>query len=779
MASVPAMRHPSRATGAAALAALALLAVACIPDEPDPPAVPPGIVATTPAGGGQAIPTGVPIVIRFADAMNTGSVATSLAPAATLGAPQWLSDRAVAYTPTAPLAANTAYTVTVSGNDTAGRALPTPTTFTFTTAPASATLPTSHPRILLNATAAGSVRATLAGRLAANDPAAVRFKEVIDDHLFNGATLISDYHPWWGALLGVLTGNAAYCTDSVQRIDAYVAGEEARIAANLDPEVAGDSYLHVGDRIGDLALIWDWCSTSPSLTTAMRTRWSAYAQQTVWNVWHPSGASWGGRAAPWTGWGTDNPRNNYYLSFVTATLLWGAAASGEHPAAAGWLTDARAKVEVTLARTHTADTPGGGSLEGTGYGTALKGLWFLEYLWQASTGQRWGDLSSSTADWIRYLTTSVVPTGDRFAPIGDQSRVVEATFTDYQREMLLALAELQRGRPWGRTARTSANSFLPQMERPEEWVFDFLYGSPDAGTAAAVPTSWNAAGTGHVFARSGTGPGATWLGFLAGPYVESHAHHDALSLLLYRNDWLVDDAGLHSNSGLIQVEEAHALVMLENGGTPLRMTNSGSAELYAYRTGPGYVHLGASSGNLYPGSGVTQERELVFVDPGIVIMIDRVNSGSTVLTRRFQLPTPTAPVLSDGGRHLHTGSGSGALDVYRTYPATATTATQPYTDLTDAIPGEQSDFTGGYRTSTTVTAAGATEFVHVLGTGGTVASATAATGAANERNVHVVLTDGRTIDGWFPAAGHTGALRVTDAGGTVTLRTQLVAGVQR
>lgn len=754
---------------------------ACMPNYPDPPAIVPGLVASSPAAGGTAVPRGSAVVLRFDRAMDQGSVAVSIAPAAALGSATWLSDRAVSFVPPAPLAAATTYTVTATGQTSTGVPLPTPTNYTFTTAAATAVLPASHPRLLLNATGAGSVRTTLANRIATNDAAAIRFKEVIDDHLFNGATLISDYNPWWGALLGVLTGDARYCTDSVARVDAVVTEAEVDIAANRNPDVAGDSYLHVGDTIGNLALVWDWCNAT--VTPTMKTRWSAFAQQALHNVWNHTDASWGGREADWTGWGSDNPRNNYYLSFVEATLLWGAVANGEHPSAAAWLADGRRKIEVDLARIHTAETAGGGSLEGTGYGTAIKKLFWVEYLWQFSTGQRDTDLSSSTQGWIRYLASSVVPSKDRMAPIGDQSRVTEALFTDYQREILLALAQMNRGTPWGRAARNAANSFLPTMERPEAWVFDFLYGGTDAGTAAALPKAFLAPGTGHVFARTvppgGAGSAnATWLGFIAGPYVESHAHHDQLSILVNKNGWKVDDAGLHSGSGLIQVEEAHALVMLENGSTPLRMHNGGSAELYALRSGSGYVHMGGSIGTLYPGAGVSQERELVMIDPGVIVMIDRIDTGTRNLTRRFQLPTPTAPTITDSGRRIHTGSATNGLDVWRTFPQTATTTSQPYTALVGTLGDNQDDFNGGFRTSTTVTATGRTEMLHVLATGNVVTSVTPIEGSGYH-GATIVLADGRTATVIFSTTTRRGTLRVVDSAGTQLVATDLVEGVER
>ena len=200
---------------------------ACVPDFADPPAVAPGIVASTPAPGGQSVPRGAPIVVRFDRAMNQGTVTIATNPVVALGAKQWLSDRAVWVAPTAALPAATSFQVTVTGTASDGTALAGGTGFAFTTAAGTAALPTAHPRILLAPGGATAPRTVLAGRLTAGDAAAVRFKEVIDDHLFNGATLISEYRPWWGALLGVLTGNAAYCTDSVARVDAYVAAAEA------------------------------------------------------------------------------------------------------------------------------------------------------------------------------------------------------------------------------------------------------------------------------------------------------------------------------------------------------------------------------------------------------------------------------------------------------------------------------------------------------------------------------------------------------------------------
>ena len=120
-----------------------------------------------------------------------------------------------------------------------------------------------------------------------------------------------------------LTGQVAYANLAIAMVETQVAAAEAAMALGQRPEVAGDSYLEVGPMIGDLALTLDWCSTL--IPPAHRNRWAAYAEQAVWNVWHPADAQWGGVAWPWSGWSITDPANNYYYSFLQATMYWALA----------------------------------------------------------------------------------------------------------------------------------------------------------------------------------------------------------------------------------------------------------------------------------------------------------------------------------------------------------------------------------------------------------------------------------------------------------------------
>src|SRR5690606_3776399 len=89
----------------------------------------------------------------------------------------------------------------------------------------------------------------------------------------------------------------------------------------------------------------------------------------------------GGACAPVDRLGTDNPGNNYYYSFLAATMSW-ALASG-NPA---MLQDLRER-RIPPLLAYFGRLPGGGSSEGTGYGVSHMNLFPLYALWQDATGE--------------------------------------------------------------------------------------------------------------------------------------------------------------------------------------------------------------------------------------------------------------------------------------------------------------------------------------------------------------------------------------------------------
>ncbi|MBL8522314.1 MAG: hypothetical protein JNN20_01360 [Betaproteobacteria bacterium] len=633
-------------------------------------------------------------------------------------------------------------------------------------------IPTGHPRILLVGAELQRLREDLNNGAAY----ATRFRSMVDNAV--GGANIYDYKPWYSAMIGVIRGNTTYpqyCAHAVNRTEAFVVSEEAVIASGQRATVSYDVYLEVGDLIGNVMLVYDWCYDV--LTPTQRARWLDYSSRAVTNVWDPPNARWGSVSHPWNGWSINNPVNNYYYSFLRATMLYGIAAKHDRADADTWLTQFRTtKLNNQLVPLFNSDLAGGGSREGTGYGTAMKGLFHLYYIWEKTTGERIADLTTHTASSMPYLVHSMMPTRDRIAPIGDHARDSTATFYDYQRESLMALSTLYRGSPMARRVRAElAASTVPQMQDSFNIVYDYFYGGTDAGTAANLNTVYRGAGTGHLFVRSAWTTNATWLGFLTGPYTESHAHPDGLSLLLFKNGWLVNDANMQSHSGLQNVQEAHALVTQRVGGTVVRMyeTTSSSAQLTALSQRPLYLYAAANQGTLFnhPSTGnpgVQSKREIVYVKPDVVVVFDRVQytPGSSVKT--FQLPTPYLPTIS--GRTATVGNGVSSLRLHAVAPASATLSTTSYAAL-------DPDFTGGgHRIDVSVTGSGETKFMNVLSIDNAAATVTGSPTDSGE--VTITLTDGRSVLLRFNASAPGGTIEIRDAGGQVVVSEPLAGTVE-
>lgn len=452
------------------------------------------------------------------------------------------------------------------------------------------------------------------------------------------------------ALLYRLAPDDAYCDLAVRMVEGEVSKAEAAIAAGGRPEISGDSYLEVGPRIADLALTLDTCRTK--IDDAQRGRWSAYAEQAVWNVWNHGQARWGDRVHAWSGWSVDNPGNNYYYSFVEATLYW-ALASGSGK----WMTFLRDEKLAPL-QAYYAKLPGGGSLEGTGYGAAQMRLFSIYRLWRNATGQDLAAANPHAGDSIAYWVHATVPTLDRFAPIGDQSRNSVPELYDYHRRLVLEARQLSKEPARQALASWWLNSIaVREMSSGFNFVHDLL----PAGDKGAAPGALvhHATGVGHVFARSGWDRDAMWLAFVAGPYAESHAHQEQGGFTLFARDWLTVSENIWSHSGIQQGTETHNVVRFERSDSGAQQCmapqndrvvhqceQGKSAKLDVQQAADGTLTLDADLTPVYGGNPALRawRRQLVFAGRTLRVA-DRFELGAG--TRAiFQLNLPEQPRIS-------------------------------------------------------------------------------------------------------------------------------------
>ncbi len=509
-------------------------------------------------------------------------------------------------------------------------------------------------------------------------PAYARFKQYVDTAVAGQPGYA--FSPLDAVFMAELDGDPAYCALAVELVEDQVSEAETLIAGGQRPAVSYDSYLEVGDMIGSLAFTYDACAGI--MTPTQRERWAAYAEQAVWNVWNHADASWGGNPFPWTGWSTSDPGNNYYYSFLEATMAWALASNST-----AWRSFLETeKLPPLVALFSTLD--GGGSPEGTGYGTAHMRLFWLYRFWRDATGQDLAAASSHLDDSILYWVHATVPTNDRFAPIGDQSRSSQPELFDYQRRLVLEAraVSLDPGR------RAIAAGWLNRISVAQmSQGFNFRHDLLDAGSGDTLPatTFHHATGVGHLFARTDWTPDAWWLAFVAGPFEQSHAHEDQGSFTLFRRDWLTVSENIWSHSGIQQGGEAHNVLRFEQDGSILRQRRGTISDMSATIDGAGLrieADLTAAYGNDAP---ITAWQRTVRLDGnGLDVQDHYVVDAGVVAT--FQLNLPVAPSVQ-GNRIV-----AGELEIEVLVPAAPAISVRHWPTVdADYLAGWRVDIAGG------------------------------------------------------------------------------------
>jgi hypothetical protein len=471
-----------------------------------------------------------------------------------------------------------------------------------------------------------------------------------------------------------ITGEPQYATLAVRTVEDQVASAEDAIANGEAPEVAGDSYLYVGDMIGDLAMTYDWCA--PFVAADQKTRWSAYAGQAIFNVWNPDAASWGGHPFPWSGWSIDDPANNYFYSFLEATMLWSLADDS-----APWM-DFLDTVKIPRL-TGYFDTIDGGSQEGTGYGLSHKRLFYLYRVWRDSTGVDLANANPHLTDTIEWWIHATVPTLDRTAAIGDQSRVSEPVMYDYHRALMLEAHDLTDGAAEADDASWWLHSIsVPEMQSGFNFREDLLPAGPGGSPPSDLVHHFVA--TGHLFARTSWNTDATWLEFDAGPYVQSHAHQDQGSFTLYRNGWLAVTENIFSHSGIQQGAEVHNVLRFERNGTIVPQREGTESTMTVTPETGGNVHAVADLTPAYGGNDAigSWTRSIDF-SAGTLTVHD-VYATSSETNTTFQIDVPVEPTIS-GSTAI-----AGDLRVDVISPANATLTAIDWTTV-------DGDFNSGWR----------------------------------------------------------------------------------
>lgn len=438
-----------------------------------------------------------------------------------------------------------------------------------------------------------------------------------------------------------ITGNEAYITHAITEAETLVVEAEQAIAQGERPPVSADSYLEAWWYIEQIALAYDY--GYDRLTTQQRDRWRNYMEQTVYNIWNPQSAVWGQNSFPWTGWGTNDPGNNYFFGHIRTTMYVALALQNQP-----WI-DFLQTTKFPQITAYYANIPGGGSREGTGYGTALGNLFEVFRLWKSSTGEDLATQTSHTRDTLNYWVHATVPTGDRFAAIGDQSRVSNPEIFDYHRNLMLLGMALSPNASQANHAAWWLNQIDLQENSQGFTLRPTLLSIP---AAATMPNEllYHATGTGDLFVRSSWSADALWLAIKAGPFDQSHAHSDQGSFTLHKDTWLAVTSNVWSHSGIQAGPEVHNSLRFSRNGTIIRQNYSVSSMITSTLNGVTTVEANLSNAYSNNASDIQNwTRQFIFNPQTQTLRVIDACQVSSNVAAVFQIHTPVQPrIHSDG-----------------------------------------------------------------------------------------------------------------------------------
>jgi hypothetical protein len=554
------------------------------------------------------------------------------------------------------------------------------------------TLPTVRPFISLDAF----------NGISRTAPAYTRLKAQVDDvvTVTNGVSATATYdqlvsalnsgHYGYSAadsvLMFRLTADPQYIQQAIRMVDLFVISENVKIAAGTMPVINGDSYLEVGFFMEQLALTYDY--GYDRLSTTQRAAWSAYAEQAIFNVWNPTNARWGSVSRPWSGWSVDDPGNNYFYSFLKATQLWALASQSS-----AWIGFLQTQKYTQLVPFFSVLT-GGGSREGTGYGTAMGSLFENYTYWKDSTGEDLSSYSSHARDTIDYWIHATVPTLDYYAAIGDQSRSSMPLMFDYQRKLMAEAVALYAGAEQGRRGTWWLNrvkvtdggsgSVVGRMRYNYNFRYDLLAMAPTEQAPAALV--YDTPGVGALFARSDWTTTASWLHTNAGFYDQSHAHQDQGAFSFFKGTWLTVTSNIYSNSGINQGVDVGNVIRFMSGGNTIGQNESISGKTFTDSGG-----LLLISENLTPAysrnAGLVSSwlRDFTYNRAQHSLRVQDRCTVAGGVTPVWQLHVPVLPVIQQDGTYL-----AGTLRIAPIAPAAPTVTIVNMHALS-------SEFDSGYR----------------------------------------------------------------------------------
>lgn len=464
------------------------------------------------------------------------------------------------------------------------------------------------------------------------------------------------------AVVWLVTGERRYCES--------LGAEARRLMATASPRA--DSYYGYAGLMGALATVLTHCE--PVLDAPLRAEIATYLDTWTDELWFHNKGS---------GWGLEDPGNNYHVSFLLGTAWAGLALQAvEHPSAGKYLDIVARGADRELAFL-AERCAGGGWPEGTNYGEGSKGRLADLFSLLAAAGIRNAFRSS---DWfaaaVRYAHYQLQPDGAHLYPAGDMARESDMTANSYDRQYMQQIvywlpdSEARAIGQW--YLENVAPNYQTGFRHPAALWRDLVYAvDVPAKPQATLPLAYRARGDELVSIRSGWDAQATALMVSGASRIDqSHAHLDTGGFTLWRNGWQIVDAVTYSHSGLLQEAGAHNLIHVA-GARRVTVTPKG---ILRFEDEPRASYLQIDGTALYatgaprPRNVLLREilrdrslllqeftREMVFLKPDTLVVYDRVRPAEPGTAFDWRMHFPARPSLS--GATVRSTNGGGGVTV--------------------------------------------------------------------------------------------------------------------
>ncbi|MCK5407941.1 MAG: DUF4962 domain-containing protein, partial [Candidatus Krumholzibacteria bacterium] len=337
---------------------------------------------------------------------------------------------------------------------------------------------------------------------------------------------------------------AYYTTQDNSYAQRAISVADATISDGFGSE-RSDSYYHIHRYVKNVAIVYD--QLSDQLSASQRTTYINYINQMMTELWNPFNNPY----HTWSGWSVNDPGNNYYYSFMLATVYAAMALYNENPSPLSLPYDGtiytdiyeffEAKMTGQVVPYLNSYGKGGGWHEGVNYRLGSFSHMFEVFMVLRNAGGTDYFHDIPFARECVYYNLYILQPGNEYEyPGGDLARVSSMPVSSSDRLVMLFLAHGLKGQLESQYAQDFLENIYPEMSSGSHYLFgqDFALSEDlPSRNITELPNVYIAEGLEWVASRSGWSSNDVCVSFISADCIQSHQHRDQNSFVIFKEGW--------------------------------------------------------------------------------------------------------------------------------------------------------------------------------------------------------------------------------------------------